>query len=85
MPPTRDAAPDADRIQLSEAARILNRSADTVRRWGDSGYLRMWRVGPSRLREFSRADVERRLAEHETQVVPHQRPDNDEPATATAT
>lgn len=70
MPPTRDTARDADRIQLSEAARILGVSTDTVRRWGDSGYLAVWRVGPSRIREFSRADVEKRRDEHDEPVVP---------------
>lgn len=57
MPPTRDAAPDADRIGLSEAARLLGVSADTVRRWGDAGRLTVWRVGAGRYREFSRAEA----------------------------
>ena len=69
MPPTRDAAPDADRVQLSEAARILGVSADTVRRWGDRGLLTVWRRGPGRIREYSRAEVQRLYEENNTPVT----------------
>ena len=44
-------------ITTTVASRMLNIHINTVRRWGDQGILKSYRVGPRRDRRFMREDV----------------------------
>jgi len=44
-------------LTLREVAQLLNVHVNTARRWGDSGVIRAYRVGPRGDRRFSREDV----------------------------
>ncbi|MES2209341.1 MAG: helix-turn-helix domain-containing protein [Chloroflexota bacterium] len=56
----RPASRDIDWISLSEAGKVLGVSPATVRRWGDSGRLKVFTT-PGGHRRFSRAALERLL------------------------
>jgi DNA-binding transcriptional MerR regulator len=62
-----------DPVLVSEAARILNRSSETVRAWTRQGVLKA-RVTSTGVRVFNRADVEemrlRLLDEERTAPLP---------------
>ncbi len=64
--------PQAVFLTLGETARILVASQELVRRLGDSGTLRMIRVGPTGWRLFERRDVER-LARERHVGAPHRK------------
>jgi excisionase family DNA binding protein len=54
--PTKSEIKSDELLSLSETARILNRSKDSVRQWADSGRLPVTWAGGART--FARRDVE---------------------------
>ncbi len=44
-------------LTMREACRLLNVHSNTLRRWGQQGMLRIYRVGPRGHRRFRRKDV----------------------------
>lgn len=54
---------DQELLGLAEAARLLNVSVTSLRRWTNDGRLACVRVGPKRERRFRRRDLERFLEE----------------------
>ncbi len=44
-------------LTMREACRLLNVHSNTLRRWGQQGMLRIYRVGPRGHRRFRRTDV----------------------------
>jgi excisionase family DNA binding protein len=46
-------------IYLDEAAKLLNCSVDTIRRWIRSGGIRAWRIGPTARGQKRRLAVSR--------------------------
>lgn len=51
----------SDLLTVSDAARYLDLSANTVRRWSDGGLLRSYRIGPRKDRRFRQRDLEELL------------------------
>ncbi len=49
--------PISTMLTTSEVARIFNVHASTVRRWGEQGIIKAYRVGPQSARRFRREDV----------------------------
>lgn len=58
---------DEEMLTVSEAARIANLSVDTLRRYGDTGRMPVYRT-PSNHRRFKRSDVEA-LVQPQARVV----------------
>jgi len=50
-------------LTVREVARLLNIHANTVRRWGDQGILRVYRITRRGDRRFKREDINNFLAE----------------------
>jgi excisionase family DNA binding protein len=50
-------------LTMREACRLLNVHSNTLRRWGQQGMLRIYRVGPRGHRRFKREDVVALLTE----------------------
>ena len=46
-----------------DVANILSVHINTVRRWGDSGIVKVYRIGPRRDRRFRLEDIARLLTE----------------------
>jgi excisionase family DNA binding protein len=46
-------------LSTGDVARLLNVHTNTVRRWGRSGVLKTFRVGPRGDRRFKREDVQK--------------------------
>jgi excisionase family DNA binding protein len=44
-------------LTTSEVARILNVHASTIRRWGEKGIIKSYRIGPRANRRFRREDT----------------------------
>jgi excisionase family DNA binding protein len=44
-------------LTVRETARMLHIHPNTLRRWGDKGLLKVWRITPSGDRRFSKEDV----------------------------
>lgn len=44
-------------LTVSEAARFLRVTANTMRRWGESGVINSYRLGPRKDRRFKTTDV----------------------------
>jgi DNA-binding transcriptional MerR regulator len=60
--PSHDHAPQPrDLVRIDEAARMLGRSVETVRKWSQRrpAILTAYRDGVTKIRFFDRADVER--------------------------
>jgi excisionase family DNA binding protein len=49
-------------MTTSDVAHLLNVHINTVRRWGDRGVLRAYRIGPRGDRRFHRDDIAMFLA-----------------------
>ena len=64
---TTHAQDEAARLTVSEAARISGMSADTIRRYANSGRLKSFRT-PSGHRRFRASDVDALLTVSETQA-----------------
>ena len=45
-------------VTVQEAARLLNVHPNTLRRWGNRGFIRTFRVGPRGDRRYRRQDVD---------------------------
>ncbi len=58
----------SDMLATSSVARLLGVHANTVRRWGKSGILKAYRIGPRGDRRFRRTDIARFLDEDKTKV-----------------
>ncbi len=56
----------APMLTVREVARLLNIHTNTVRRWGDKGILRAYRITSRGDRRFKREDIDRFLAEFNT-------------------
>ena len=50
-------------LTVREVARLLNIHVNTVRRWGDQGILRAYRITSRGDRRFKREDIDSFLAE----------------------
>jgi excisionase family DNA binding protein len=50
-------------LTIREACQLLNVHANTLRRWGEMGMLRVRRIGPRGDRRFRREDIEALLAD----------------------
>jgi excisionase family DNA binding protein len=53
------AKPPSNLLTVREACTLLHIHPNTLRRWGEIGVVRVYRVGPRRDRRFRREDVER--------------------------
>ncbi len=53
----------APMLTVREVARLLNIHTNTVRRWGDKGILRAYRITSRGDRRFKREDIDRFLTE----------------------
>ena len=51
-------------LTASELAHLLNVHINTIRRWGNRGILKAYRVGPRGDRRFAKEDVATFLAEN---------------------
>ncbi len=51
-------------LTASELAHLLNVHINTIRRWGNRGILKTYRVGPRGDRRFAKEDVDTFLAEN---------------------
>ena len=51
-------------LTASELAHLLNVHINTVRRWGNRGILKVYRIGPRGDRRFSKEDIDSFLAEN---------------------
>ena len=56
----------APMLTVREVARLLNIHTNTVRRWGDKGILRAYRITSRGDRRFKREDIDRFLVEFNT-------------------
>ena len=56
-----DGQHDKSMLRPSEAAEFLGVHINTVRRWGDRGLLRSYRLGAGRHRRFAMRDLKRFL------------------------
>ena len=50
-------------LSVHDVAHILNVHINTVRRWGNSGIVKVYRIGPRRDRRFRLEDIARLLTE----------------------
>jgi len=50
-------------LSVHDVANILSVHINTVRRWGDSGIMKAYRIGPRRDRRFRPEDIARLLTE----------------------
>jgi len=50
-------------LTVREVARLLNIHTNTVRRWGDKGILKAYRITSRGDRRFKRKDIDRLLTE----------------------
>ena len=50
-------------LSVHDVANILSVHINTVRRWGDSGIVKVYRIGPRRDRRFRLEDIARLLTE----------------------
>ena len=50
-------------LSVHDVADILNIHINTVRRWGDSGIVKVYRIGPRRDRRFQLEDIAHLLTE----------------------
>ena len=50
-------------LSTHDVANILGVHINTVRRWGDSGIIKVYRIGPRRDRRFRLEDIDRFLTE----------------------
>ncbi len=50
-------------LSTHDVANILSVHINTVRRWGDSGIMKVYRIGPRRDRRFRLEDIARLLTE----------------------
>ena len=53
-------------LTVREAAQLLNMHSNTLRRWTERGILRAYRIGPRGDRRLRRTDVNRLIAELQT-------------------
>ena len=44
-------------LTISEASRLLHVHENTLRRWGELGIIKVYRIGPARQRRFKAADL----------------------------
>lgn len=44
-------------LTIREASRLVNVHGNTLRRWGESGRIKVYRVGPARHRRFKAEDL----------------------------
>jgi excisionase family DNA binding protein len=44
-------------LTISEASRLLHVHENTLRRWGKSGIIKVYRIGPARQRRFKAEDL----------------------------
>lgn len=57
-PETEPRKPEYEELlTVSEAARFLRVTANTMRRWGESGVIDSYRIGPRKDRRFKRTEV----------------------------
>lgn len=50
-------------LSVHDVANILSVHINTVRRWGDNGIVKVYRIDPRRDRRFRREDIARLLIE----------------------
>jgi len=56
---------DSDRLlTVKEAAKFLNVSEISIRRWTDSGKLECYRIGEKGVRRFSKSQLDKYLEKH---------------------
>jgi len=57
-------------LSIGDVASLLGVSVNTVRRWGNKGILRAYRIGPRADRRFRREDVDAFLGEEKAGDLP---------------
>ena len=58
-------------LSIGDVASLLGVSVNTVRRWGNKGILRAYRIGPRADRRFRREDVDAFLGEEKEGDLPN--------------
>lgn len=71
--------PESAMLSVGEACRILHVHDNTLRRWGDQGIIRAYRIGPRGDRRFRRDDVAALLVEVTRHSLKHTQTDREHP------